>query len=262
MATALLTTGQIYRTADFGQFQGLLIFGLVYAMLVATIAIDRLKVLKNISAQQWAIAALFLAMPHIYASGTSGNYWQAGGSAAIIWLLAELTLLASLIRERSSWSLTLPVAFTAQAVTATLLQTEFEQPYRQSQPLRLNSSTLEIGPQRASLIQSKDYAEYLASAMTAAERARFLVNTPLIDLTGQSPGIPYALGARNIGQAWMIGGYPGSLKLAEAVLARTSCEDIAAAWILFEKNGSRSIPIELMASLGADFPNDFRSVGT
>lgn len=262
MLTALQTTGGSHRTADFGQFQGLLVFGLVYAMAIAAVAIGHLRVLRNIPAQQWAIAALFLAMPHIYAFGTISNYWQTGSSAAVFWLLAGLTLLAPLVRERASWFLTLPVALAAQAVTAILLQTGLEQPYRQPQPLRLNASTLAIGPQRAPLVLSEGYAEYLASTMNVAEKAQFHPDTPLIDLTGQSPGILYALGARSIGQAWMIGGYPGSLTLAKAVLGRTSCEEIAAAWILFEKDGPRSIPIELMASLGADFPNDYRSVGT
>lgn len=260
--TALLAAGQIYRTADFGQFQGLLMFGLVYALVMATLALGRLRALNNISIQQWAIASLFLSMPHIYAFGTNGNYWQAGSAAAIFWLLAGLAFFASHIRERALWSLTLPVAFAAQAVTAILLQTGLEQPYRQPQPLRLNSSTLEIGPQRASVILSEGYSEYFTSAMTAAEKAGFLSNTPLIDLTGQSPGILYALGARSIGQAWMIGAYPGSLKLAEAVLARTSCEEISAAWILFEKDGPRSMPLELMARLGTDYPNDYRLVAT
>ena len=35
----------------------------------------------------------------------------------------------------------------------------------------------------------------------------------MIDLTGQSPGILYAIGAVNVGQAWTIGGYPGSKRL-------------------------------------------------
>lgn len=262
MVIALLTAGQIHRTAGFGQFQGLLIFGLVYALVIATLALGRLRALKNISVEQWAIAALFLAMPYIYAFGTNGNYWQVGSSAAIFWLLAGLTLFATLIRERASWSLTLPVAFAAQAVTATLLQTGLEQPYRQTQPLRLNASTLEIGPQRSEIVLSEGYAKYFSSVESVAREAGFKPTTPIIDLSGQSPGILYSIGAENIGQAWTIGGYPGSLKLAQAALARTSCEKISKAWILFEQDGPRSIPVEIMPSLGADFPSDYRLVGT
>jgi hypothetical protein len=260
--TALFTLGQIHRAAGLGQFQGLLIFAVVYAAVIAALALCRLQTLKSVSSQQWMIAALFMAMPHIYAFGTNGNYWQAGSSAAIFWLLAGLTLLGPMIRECASWMLLVPVALAAQTVTATLIQTGLEHPYRQPQPLRLNASNLEIGPQGSALTLSEDYSAYISSAMDAAKTAGFEPNTPLIDLSGQSPGILYAVGAEPIGQAWTIGGYPGSLKLAKAALARTSCEKIAASWILFEQDGPLSIPTELMYSLGADFPYTYERVGT
>ena len=260
--TALLTLGQVHRAAGFGQFQGLLIFAVVYAAIISALALGRLRVLKSVTSQQWMIAALFFAMPHVYAFGTNGNYWQAGSSAAIFWLLAGFTLLGPLIREHGSWTFALPAALAVQAVTATLLQTGLEQPYRQTQPLRLNASTLEIGPQRSEIVVSEGYAKYFASVESVAREAGFKPTTPMIDLSGQSPGILYSIGAENIGQAWTIGGYPDSLKLAKAALARTSCEKISAAWILFEQDGPRSIPVELMLSLGANFPSDYRLVGT
>jgi hypothetical protein len=260
--TALLTLGQIHRAAGFGQFQGLLIFGAVFAAALSGLIFGRIKAFKTITASQWSVACLFLAMPHIYAFGTNGNYWRAGSSAAIFWLLSGLTLLGPLVRERASMLLVLPLALAAQAVTATLLQTGLEQPYRQTQPLRLNASSLEIGPQKSTLVLSEGYAEYIVSAVANAQEAGFEPATPVIDLSGQSPGILYAMAAENIGQAWTIGGYPGSLKLAEAALARTSCEKIATAWVLFEQDGPRSIPTELMLSLGADFPGGYKQAGT
>ena len=260
--TGLLALGYIHQAAGLGQFEGLLIFVVFYAAMAVVLALGRLKALKTISAEQWTIAFLFLAMPHIYAFGTGNNYWEAGSGAAIFWLLAGLTLLGSLTRERASWLLALPLALATQAITATLLQTGLEQPYRQSQPLRLNTSNLEIGSQMSALMLSEGYSAYIAAAMATAKKAGFEPNTPLIDLSGQSPGILYAIGAENIGLAWIIGGYPGSLKLAETALTRTSCEKISEGWILFEHDGPRSIPTELLLRLGADFPSSYERVGT
>ncbi len=260
--TSLLTLGQIHWVVGLGQFQGLLVFAVIYALAIAALVLGRLSALKTISVQQWAIAALFLVMPHVYAFGTNGNYWQTGSRAAVFWILAGLTLLSPLIRERASWLLGLPVALATQAVTATLVQTGLEQPYRQIQPLRLNASVLEIGAQRSEMMLSEGYAKYLSDVEAVVREAGFKPTTPMIDLSGQSPGILYSVGAENIGQAWTIGGYPGSLKLAEAALAHTSCEKISVAWILFEQDGPRSIPTELMFRLGADFPSGYKHVGT
>lgn len=94
--------------------------------------------------------------------------------------------LGPLFRERASWLLAVPIALGVQAVTATLLQTEFEQPYRQTQPLRLNASVLEVRPQRSLLVLSEGYAEHIAGAARAAREAGFQPTSPMIDLPGQS----------------------------------------------------------------------------
>jgi hypothetical protein len=222
--------------------------------------VARLQIFKSITAQQWSIAALFLLMPHIYAFGTNGNYWVAGGSAAIFWLLAGLILLIPLIRLRASWSIVLPAALATQAITAVLLQTGLERPYRQNQPLRLNESAVEIGPRRSVLVLSEDYAQYIAKAVSISKAAGFTIDTPIIDLTGQSPGILYIVGGKLIGQAWTIGGYPGSLKRATLALNSIACDEIASAWVLYEPEGPRSISSELLTQQGIIFPNDYKLV--
>jgi hypothetical protein len=173
-----------------------------------------------------------------------------------------LILLGPLIRERASCLIALPITLATQAITATLLQTGLEQPYRQPQPLRFNTSTLEIGPHSSSLILSEGYSVYIASAMSITKNAGFDLNTPLIDLSGHSPGILFAIKAKNIGHPWNLGGYPGSLAFVKAGLSHFSCEDISQAWILFEPNGPRKISSELMRELGADFPLNYIQVGS
>jgi len=259
--TALLTLGQIHQAAGFGHFQGLLIFSVVGSIAIFTFFI-RPNGFKAISRSQWALAVLFLIFPYIYAFGTNGNYWSQGSWAAIFWLLAGLTLLSPIMHERVSWMLFLSIALAVQAVTATLIQSGFENPYRQPQPLRLNSSTIELGPEKSPIILSDSYATYISSAVSVADKAGFKPNTPVIDLTGQSPGIVFAIGAESIGQAWLIGGYPGSIRFTEAALANTSCERISTAWILYEPEGPRSISANVMQSFGSEFAEDYKKVGS
>jgi hypothetical protein len=259
--TALFTLGQIERTAGLGPFQGLLMFAVISAMAIISLVFGGLQGLNTVSRQQWATAAFFLILPHIYAFGTNGNYWHHGSFIAVFWLLAGLTILRPVISGRPFSLLLMPIAITVQAITTTLLQSGFENPYRQPHPLRLNSSILEIGPQKSRLVLSQGYADYIANVVSVAREAEFEAKTPVLDLTGQSPGVIYAMGAESIGQAWIIGGYPGSLKFAQAALANTQCEKISLAWILFEPNGPRSIPTEVMLSMGVDFFSAYQKVG-
>lgn len=257
----LLTIDEFHGISGLGRYKGLLLFGVVFSAVLAGLIFGRIKALKKTTKSQWSVACLFITMPHIYAFGTGSNYWLVGSSAGVFWLLAGLTLLGPTIRERASWLIALPLVLATQAVTATLLKTGLEQPYRQPEPLRNNNATLEIGLHRSPLILSADYAAYIENAITSAQNSGFESDSPVIDLSGQSPGVLYVLGANSIGQAWTIGGYSGSLKLAEAALSLTPCEKIATAWILYEPNGPRSIPTELMSSLGSSFPEGYEQVG-
>lgn len=260
--TSLLTFGQIHRSAELNAYQGLILFALTYAMVAIAYLFGGLRSLKAVSTQQWAIFVFFLAMPHIYAFGTGNNYWLSGSAAAVFWLLAGLTLLGPLIRIRASLRFILPIALAAQAVTAILLQTGLEHPYRQPQPLRLNTSVQKIGLQRSTLLLSKGYADYISSVVSVAQKGKFESNTPIIDLTGQSPGILFAMKAMNIGHAWTLGGYPGSFDFVKAGLLRFSCEEISRAWVLLEPQGPRPISSEIMREIGADFPAGFVLVGS
>jgi hypothetical protein len=259
---ALLVFDQIRNPPGLGQFKGILIFGVVSAAVLMGFFLGRLRVLKDISIAQWVLAVFFLVMPHIYAFGTNNNYWQTGSAASIFWVLSGITFLGSIVRARASRLFLLPLVLPTQAVTAILLQTGLEKPYRQPQPLRLNETKLEIGPQKSNLILSYNYASYVSSAATTALNAGYKAATPVIDLSGQSPGILYALGAENIGLAWILGGYPGSLNYAKAAFGIVPCEKIAIAWVLHEPNGPLRIPTDLMGSLGSIFPEGYKLVGT
>ena len=59
-----------------------------------------------------------------------------------------------------------------------------------------------------------------------------------------------------------MGGYPGSLRFLTEGLNLTSCKKIAKAWILVEPDGKRKISDEAVNSQGANFPNDYKQVGS
>lgn len=245
-----------------GPYQSLWVFAVMLAALLLCLTLGRLKALANITLGQWVMAGLLVVTPHIYAFGTNGNYWKTGGYAAIFWLLAGLTLFGPLIRKQASLLPLLPVALATQAMVASLLQLGLDHPYRQPQPLKLNTSIQSLGADGAKLRLSEEYAQYIASAIDVARTSGLQPFTPMIDLSGQSPGILYALGAKSIGQAWLVGGYPGSLKRASEALSLVDCQTVAASWVLWELDGPRSLPTETLMQQGARFPEGYRQVGS
>jgi hypothetical protein len=260
LIASLLTT-RFDLFVDVGRFQGLVFFGIVFAAVFSGLQFVKRFELAPTSQSQLATAGLLLLMPHAYAFGTNGNYWEIGSSAAIFWLLAGFTFMQPLAHHRKAWSISMPIVLAAQALTIVILQTASLHPYRQDQALHRNTTYVEFGTQKSSLVLSAPFATYISSAKRIALDSGLQPNTPIIDLTGQSPGILFVLGAESIGQAWMIGGYSGSLKLAKLTLDLTPCQKIANSWILTEPTGPRSISNELLPMLGLNFPESYEFAG-
>lgn len=258
---AALASGAIHGTIGLGEFQGLSIFGVMLIAAVASFRFGGRGILKKISSAQWSMAALFISIPYVYAIGTNRNYWVNGSWAGIFILLAFVTLLAPIARTRRNWAFALPLALCTQMVAAVLLQTGLEQPPRQPQPLRLNDTITEIGPQRSRLVLSSGFASYITASVGIAQENGFRSGTPVIDLTGHSPGILFALGAKSIGQPWILGGWPGTFEFAKASLDQVSCDEVASAWLLLESNGPNSISTGLISALGPNFPAGYQKVG-
>ena len=242
-------------------FKGLLIWIVPFAAILVGLMLSRFQALLHVTRAQWATALSFLAFPHIYAFGTGNNYWIAGSGAGIFWTLSGLTLLGPIAPTQRVSVLLLPLALAAQLVTVALVDTGIQAPYRQL-PLRENDYVLEIGKPGSKLVLSKSFGHYFTEVNDVANRAGFKKGTPMIDLTGQFPGTLYALGANSIGQAWNLGGYPGSDALAAAMLKKVSCEELATAWLLAEPEHPGRISSEILTSFGANIATNFEIVGT
>jgi len=241
-------------------FQYLSIVGLVLATLVAGAVCSGVAELKRVPLNQWSVMGLLAAMPYIYTFGSNANYWRAAASASIFWILAGLVMLGPAIRKRADWTVITPVALITQTATALLLYTGMQTPYRQPEALRVQNSVVEFGTVGSHLRVSADWAAYIENVKTLARDAGFIADTPIIDMTGQSPGTLYFLRSENIGQAWIIGGYSGSLAVATAAFQRVPCDQIATAWVLREIDGPKNMPLDLLTMLGIRFPDDYRLV--
>jgi hypothetical protein len=262
LASLAIVLGLTHRTLDAGQFQGLLIWSVPFAAILTGLSIYHFKGLLHISRAQWTTALTFLTLPHVYAFGTGNNYWFLAANAGIFWVLAGLVLLIPIAPNPRFTALLLPLGLAVQILTVALVHSGIESPYRQPQPLPENDFKLEIGRPGSTLVHSKGFAQYFLEATITAKQAGFKQGTPMIDLTGQSPGILYAIGANSIGQAWTGGGYPGSDTLAVMMLKKVTCQELARSWLLVERDGPRKISPEILMSFNANIATDFEIVGT
>lgn len=257
----LLVAGAPLPDPRFGLYKDMVILAVTLAAAVLAVASAPSRFFATLGRDQWALALLFAVLPHLYAFGTNGNYWQAAGAAGLFWALAGLVLLLPMLAE-GRWTTLVPLALGTQLLTALVVYTALLAPYRQPEPLRANSHAVQFGNPGSVLLLSQDNGRYIERVLAAARDAGFTPGTPVIDLGGQSPGILYAMRASSIGQAWTIGGYPGSARLAVAGLQHVPCADIARAWLLVEPKGPRSISGKVLTSFGLDFERDYQTVAS
>lgn len=233
-----VTAGWIVPSFGFGTYFVLQIWAAPLGALAGSIVPPGRRIRPPASAM--LLAALFALFPHILSFGTNNNYWANGAMAGLFWVLAGLVP-AAFDRGVAGQHALLPTAAGALGIVAVLMAGATQQPYRQTQPLRLQQTAAPVGPAARALPMSEDSAAYIAELYELVDQAGFVPGTPMIDLTGHYPGALFALGAEAIGQAWTVGGYSGSNQLARAALSQVPCAMIAEAWLLREPDGERAL---------------------
>jgi len=209
--------------------------------------------------RRWLVVVL-LALPYAYAVGSNRNYWSVGASAGYFWVLAGLVLVLSRVPD-SRQPLLLSFVLGVLLITSIQLNTAYQRPYRQPESLWAQRHETMLTEQPSALLtMPESYGLYIENARKRAASAGFRHGQFVLDMTGQSPGLLYALGARSVGQAWFIGGYRGSTRRAAALLALVPCQDLIQSWILFEHQGARRLSPTLTSAFGAAFPDDYRAV--
>jgi hypothetical protein len=208
--------------------------------------------------------ALFLALlPWIYAFGTNNNPWHNMGFAGSFWVALAVVL----TRETGEPAGARPApaaglgAVTAVAVVASiaLLMSAMRYPYRQATPLDEQEQPVTV--RGSALRLSAETATYLREAVAGSRAAGLPDGAPMLDLTGRSPGLVYALGARSPSDPWLIGGYPNSDARVVIGLQSVACSELASAWLLVEPTGLRRLnEATVLGSFGAALERDYAQV--
>jgi len=247
-------------------FFGFFIWSLPLTALIISLLTCNYQGIIGIQRNKWILLVTFILFPYIYSFGTNTNFWRHGSSSAIFWLLAGLIFLIPLMSKISNnnlISILFSFGLATQLIIIILIQTGMNSPYRQPSPIYENKAIATIGNTGSTLIIDETYNHYILKAKNKLIQAGFEKGMPIIDLTGRSPGLLYAIGATNIGQPWMIGGYKGSEALAAEMLAKVSCKNLSAAWLIQElgKSPARKLSPTILTSFGALIKKDYKIVG-
>ncbi|WP_186424844.1 hypothetical protein [Cupriavidus metallidurans] len=263
-AIAVIVLGIPEKPTEYGEFQHLVLLAVPLAILVLAVLLSGRELAAEIPRRHWALGFVWLAFPHAFAFGTSNNYWWFGGLVGFFWVMAALVLLGPAAARRSAAGLLLPIALGAQLIAVTQVHSGIEGPYYQPQPLHADDFRVDFGRQGSKVFLPRTYGNYVTAALDIAARAGFTPGTPMIDLSGHSPGLLYAIGAMNTAQPWIIGNYPGysgSEAVAKQVIGAASCDELGRAWLLVEPGGPVSLPVSLLSLLGANLTQDYELMG-
>lgn len=222
----------------------LLLFGTVLLWLAERLCRER-ALPARAAVPTFGLTILLFALPVAYSIGTNGSL------PAHTQMAAVFPVVAMMLPMRRLWALGLIHRSALVAALATLcLPTLVSQlrslddpafTYRLRAGLLAQHLPVALGAAGDTLqvdAVTRANIERLASAM---REAGYRAGDPILDVTGDGPGLVYALGGRPVGVAWLIGGYAGSERVAALVLNSVPVATLRRAWVLSAEENPRAL---------------------
>ena len=208
------------------------------------------------------LAAMALAGTAV-SSGFGSNIGMLRSASWAFVLLAAAMILLVRGRQAARGASFAPLVLCAllSTVAALVVDGGTKAPYRLAAPLDEQTAPVFVGARSSTLLVDAGTQRYLAGLRSQAVAGGWESATPLIDLTGGSPGVAFFLGGRSLATAWLLGGYPGSETYARRALQLADESSVRNAWVLTAPDGTRRIPESVLDSLGLDFPAAYELVG-
>lgn len=202
-----------------------------------------------------SVALAIALLPLAYAFGTYNSTVSLAGTAAICWFGAQLLLTHNVPGKQwvfvllSLWLATVTLSLTASAQAPARQEALNQQIY----PVRFGGG--------GELLLSADMKRYLDEFSAQSKAAGFVPGDPILDLTGESPGLIRHLQASATADPWVIGGYVGSEdRLSRQLTKHTDCRKIGYSWLLTTPDGARKVNPTVLEKVGLTFPDDYQLV--
>lgn len=192
-----------------------------------------------------ALSVLLFLMPICYSIGTNGSlpaHTQMAAVFAIVAMLLPLRRLHALgLIHQSALSVALALLCVPMLVSQWRSLNDPAFAYRLRSGLMGQQQPLALGSQGRVLKLDATTRESVVKLMQRMTAAGYRSGEPIIDTTGDGPGLVYALGGRPLGVAWMIGGYPGSERVAARLLDTLPPGELRRTWVLTAEDNPRAL---------------------
>jgi hypothetical protein len=229
-----------------------------------TIALGVALIIKQLLSRDrlppFSIAAIIAILPVIFSVGSGTPVIYHASQASVFWFAASIILATASPMEVRSSIFAGTVMFSS-LLTVGILIGAIADPYRLREPLWKQTEQVEIGARSSVLLVDPSTASYIKELQRGAAAHDFQLGTPIIDLTGASPGTVFALGGEAPGFPWLSGGYVGSTPYVRETLSRVPHEHLRHAWVLTTSGTTEVLPNTVLRSLNLDFPQAYQTVG-
>jgi len=136
----------------------------------------------------------------------------------------------------------------------------YKYPFRINGSIRDQIEPVSLHGLEGEIKVDKETAQYIGDIKKYSRESGWVRGTPLIDMTGVSPGVSIVMDARVIGTPWFLGGYSGSNNYALSVLAAANEGLVKKAWILTSDDGQKRLSEKVLLDLGMVFPENYEIV--
>ena len=191
------------------------------------------------------MSALLFALPVAYSIGTNGSLPAHTQMAAVFGVVAIMLPLQRLwavgLIHRSALALALVVLCLPTLVSQWRSLSEPDFTYRLRTGLLGQRLPLVLGAAGDALLVDEVTRDNIAAISHAMHAAGYVAGEPILDVTGDGPGLVYALGGRPVGTAWLIGGYTGSERVALLVLNSVSVATLRQVWVISADDNPRAL---------------------
>lgn len=191
------------------------------------------------------VTVLLFALPVVYSIGTNGSLPAHTQMAAVFGVIAIMLplqrLWASDLIHPGALALALTVLCLPTLVSQWRSLTEPNFTYRLRAGLLDQRLPLVLGAAGDVLLVDALTRDNIAAISHAMGAAGYVAGEPILDVTGDGPGLVYALGGRPVGVPWLLGGYAGSERVAMVVLSTVPIATLRQVWILSADDNPRAL---------------------